>query len=85
MQFWRNLPDARLEDGPGGYKVLHLQQGTYFLGRESKMASILLRPCYTELWDLVCEGTRILVLNALLIKAPRLFKEHPVMWKISSE
>ncbi|EIE27688.1 hypothetical protein COCSUDRAFT_64335 [Coccomyxa subellipsoidea C-169] len=53
--FWRNLADAKIEDNPGGFQVLRLQCG--FLDPGNKISSILLRPCYKDLWNLVSKGS----------------------------
>lgn len=68
-RFWRNLTDANIEDSPGGFQVLSLQPGTYFLDPERKISSILLRPCYKDLWNLVIEGAWILPPTILLPNA----------------
>ena len=65
-RFWRNLADAEIEDNPGRFQVLRLQRGTYFLDPRRKISSILLRPFYKDLWDLVSKGACIFPLTILL-------------------
>lgn len=62
-RFWTNLADANIEDGPSGFQYLTLQPGTYFLDPSRKISSILLRPCYKDLWNLVLESACVLPLN----------------------
>ena len=62
-RFWTNLGDANIEDGPGGFQYLTLEPGTYFLDPSRKISSILLRPCYKDLWNLVLESACISSLN----------------------
>lgn len=55
MAFWSALKEAKRETDSGGFSYLKLVDA-FFLGSRSNGNGIMLRQCYSDLWDMLIKG-----------------------------
>lgn len=54
MRFWSALKEPKINVDPNGYGFLSLDDACFVGGFCD--SSIMLRPCYSDLWDLLMKG-----------------------------